>query len=234
MAPCVQQQMQDSDTEHSSEPDSSPKIKKPNGCHRKASASFARNSKNGWTTCADYACCFQSSMVDGLCSLSWERIVIRLQFHRANVHVFLVGKESDQQCLEHAYSRECIMHLCDMLLHNRRFPLHSVQSPCWVRSLKAVPVPVVESRGKWSVITEEGIYAVFCYIFDTEIDATYFFDQLGPFITRTLRDPEGMERRSATPNPCARKTIEKAIEKTIAEAKRPCAASSCPRTEIDQ
>lgn len=69
-----------------------------------------------WSTSADGSCRFPSEIVEGLNSMPWQRIVTTVH-HRpmaANVHVFLIGKPSEQFPTEHQMSRQCIGQLVEV------------------------------------------------------------------------------------------------------------------------
>jgi len=61
-----------------------------------------------WRTSLDGACRYPGEALDGLNSMPWQRIPTTLALMAKNMHVFLIGKKSEQREVEHKLSRECI------------------------------------------------------------------------------------------------------------------------------
>lgn len=68
-------------------------------------------------TSADQSCRYPLLALEGLCSLPWRRLVAEVHVPPAarNIHVFLIGKLSEQFETEHHMSRECIAWLMETL-----------------------------------------------------------------------------------------------------------------------
>lgn len=175
-----------------------------------------------WRESADSKSWFPSLALDGLLTLSWERIVVQLHLPQApTTHVFLVGKESDQGLVEHVFSKECVGCLARMLvdaaegLEIMPLEIEEAEIPGWRRSLGHVVATSrerYECLGKWTVATEEGLDNVKFYPFEDEVSAKQYFEGWGgssacQLVSRILFDPQGYEVRRAGANKFAFPTI---------------------------
>jgi hypothetical protein len=150
-------------------------------------------------------------ILEGLDSLLWERLAVRLQFRGAAVHVFLIAKAAEQGELEHLYSRECVERLAELLVGcdgagGGQPPMPS--APCWMRTLEVKACSREDCLGRWVVATEEGIGVVRLYSFASEVEATFHFKSLAA-TSRVLFDPDRNERQRDGANIGAFSTIRK-------------------------
>jgi len=84
----------------------------------KAHACSVTNRGFTWEVSSDGACRFPLEILNGLETLPWRRKIARLHhppFAR-NMHVFLIGKSSEQWPSEHKLSMQCINQLVDKVL----------------------------------------------------------------------------------------------------------------------
>eukprot|EP00427_Karlodinium_veneficum_P007045 CAMPEP_0169087334 /NCGR_PEP_ID=MMETSP1015-20121227/14175_1 /TAXON_ID=342587 /ORGANISM="Karlodinium micrum, Strain CCMP2283" /LENGTH=617 /DNA_ID=CAMNT_0009147555 /DNA_START=99 /DNA_END=1952 /DNA_ORIENTATION=- len=68
-----------------------------------------------WRTSADGAVRFPQEALEGLCSVSWQRIPVTASLLFKNMHVFLMAKRTEQRALENRLSRECVRCLVEIL-----------------------------------------------------------------------------------------------------------------------
>merc|ERR1712216_686729 len=68
-----------------------------------------------WRTSADGAVRFPHEALEGLCSVSWQRIPVTASLLFKNMHVFLMAKSAEQHALENRLSRECVRCLVEIL-----------------------------------------------------------------------------------------------------------------------
>merc|ERR1712086_734040 len=66
-------------------------------------------------TSSDGGCRFAEEALDGLNSMSWQRIPATASLVALNMHVFLIGKRSQQREVEYQLSTECIKCLVEVL-----------------------------------------------------------------------------------------------------------------------
>lgn len=67
-----------------------------------------------WRTSLDGCCQYPGEALDGLSSMPWQRIPTTAALVAKNMHVFLIGKKSEQRELENKLSRECIRCLVEI------------------------------------------------------------------------------------------------------------------------
>merc|ERR1740116_151754 len=177
-----------------------------------------------WVASQDNECCFIAKVLDGLCTLDWHRVVVKVHLPNApTVHMFLTGKKKDQGELEHCFSLECIKHLADMLGKAAEGGSIDIASPMWV-SIMEVTRPLwtrrasdwCDCQGNWVVATEEGVGNVKFYVFEEEKQAKHFFDSRGS-VSRILVNPFCVEENHAGANWAAFPTIRRAIAPTTNE-----------------
>jgi len=177
-----------------------------------------------WVASQDNECCFIAKVLDGLCTLDWHRVVVKVHLPNApTVHMFLTGKKKDQGELEHCFSLECIKHLADMLGKAAEGGSIDIAAPMWV-SIMEVTRPLwtrrasdwCDCQGNWVVATEEGVGNVKFYVFEEEKQAKHFFDSRGS-VSRILVNPFCVEENHAGANWAAFPTIRRAIAPTTNE-----------------
>jgi len=164
-----------------------------------------------WTKSTDGTSRFPRQILEGLDTLLWERLAVRLQFRGAAVHVFLIAKTAEQGELEHLYSLECVERLAELFVGcdgagGGQPPPPSF--PCWMRTLEVKAGSREDCLGRWVVATEEGIGAVRLYPFATEVEAIFHFKSLAA-TSRVLFDPDRNERQRDGANIGAFSTIRK-------------------------
>jgi hypothetical protein len=67
-----------------------------------------------WRNSADGAVRFPQEALEGLCSVSWQRVPVTASLVFQNMHVFLMAKKSEQRTLENRLSRECVRGLVEI------------------------------------------------------------------------------------------------------------------------
>eukprot|EP00929_Paragymnodinium_shiwhaense_P066645 TRINITY_DN33453_c0_g1_i2.p1 TRINITY_DN33453_c0_g1~~TRINITY_DN33453_c0_g1_i2.p1 ORF type:complete len:279 (+),score=22.95 TRINITY_DN33453_c0_g1_i2:83-919(+) len=72
---------------------------------------------DGWRTSVDGTCCFQVCVLQGLRSVTWQRLPVQMVHPPSpmNAHVFLIGKACEQYEQEHRMSRDCVRCLLELL-----------------------------------------------------------------------------------------------------------------------
>lgn len=172
-----------------------------------------------WVDSTDGRAMFPRDILDGLLTVSWERIVVRLHSPGATTHVFLLGKDIEQNIVEHAMSKECISHIGNAFLKAVSGAEIVLEAPCWISSYAhESPLPCEKSVcfGKWTVATEEGTDNVKFYAFDQQREAEVYFEGLGrgsafSLQSRILFDPEANEVSRAGMNSGSFPTIHKSF-----------------------
>jgi len=169
-----------------------------------------------WDQSADKACVYPRDALQGLLTLDWTRIVVKLQLPKATVHVFLLGKESDQSQLERVFSQDCVKDLCKLVAEGQDLSqtgawspwLYEKRPPLWHKTVDGRACSPKECKGKWSVATEEGIGNVICYTFPSPDQARFFFNS---FLTtsRILFDEKQNEQGKAGANLASFSTIRR-------------------------
>lgn len=164
-----------------------------------------------WARSADGACCFPKQVLEGLETLQWERVVVRLQMPSSSVHVFLIGKASigkasAQGALEHHFARECVYQLVENLTAAARNCAPRLGEPRWLQAVNIQASSREQCSGRWTVATEEGVGVVKFYAFDAELEANFCFESFGA-TSRVLFDPDRVEQRRAGANVASYHTI---------------------------
>jgi len=162
-----------------------------------------------WTKSSDGTSRFPRQILEGLDSLLWERLAVRLNFRGAAVHVFLIAKAAEQGELEHLYARECVECLAELFVGcdgagGGQPPMPS--PPCWMHTLDVKSCSREDCLGKWVVATEEGIGNVRFYPFASEVEARFHFSSLVS-TSRVLFDPDRNEHQRDGANIGAFSTI---------------------------
>lgn len=170
-----------------------------------------------WTTSADGACSFPKQIEQGLLSMEWERLVVRLHIPKATVHIFTIGKAQEQSVLEHLFSCECVEVLVPMLAGQKGLDATNISAPRWAHQVALKKSPREDCYGKWTVALEDGISNVKFYPFLLEQAAHFYFDRLGAK-SRILFDPLRVAIRSEGANKASWATIRRAYEHQVSQA----------------
>jgi len=183
----------------------------------RSSSSSGSNSSNNldWRTSAEGACWYPSRILEGLQTVSWERLVVRLRMPKATQHVFLIAKAADQTELEHCLARQCVERLAAVVAGLAEWQALEPSTPAWVRAVQARSCCREECLKRWVVATEEGIGIVKFYPFDDEVEARFYFQCLGA-LSRVLFDPLCMERKCAGANVGSFVTIRRHFAQPVA------------------
>lgn len=172
-----------------------------------------------WVDSSDRRALFPRDILDGLLSVSWERIVVRLHSPGATTHVFLIGKEVDQNIIEHHMSKQCVHRLGQAFIMAASGCEIDLEAPSWVTSFaQASPQSCDkhECSGRWTVATEQGTDNVKFYAFEHRWQAEVYFEGLGrhsAFLlqSRILFDPDANEVCRAGANSGSFPTIHKSF-----------------------
>eukprot|EP00930_Biecheleria_cincta_P084270 TRINITY_DN73762_c0_g1_i1.p1 TRINITY_DN73762_c0_g1~~TRINITY_DN73762_c0_g1_i1.p1 ORF type:complete len:547 (-),score=88.85 TRINITY_DN73762_c0_g1_i1:84-1562(-) len=170
-----------------------------------------------WTTSADGACSFPKQIEQGLLSMEWERLVVRLHIPKATVHVFTIAKAQEQSVLEHLFSCECVEVLVPMLAGRKGVDPTNINCPSWAHEVALERSPREHCYGKWTVALEDGVGNVKFYPFFLEQAAHFHFDRLGAK-SRILFDPLRVAIRYEGANQASWATIRRAFEHQVSQA----------------
>lgn len=177
--------------------------------NRKLSCSPWPQGSLQWSESADRGCWYPTQILDGLLTLAWERLVIRVRLPRApkNIHTFTIAKAIEQGELEHVFAQDCVKFLAKLLTQDT--PV-SLQAPCWIR---LVEMPMAQDTtsnkcaGAWAVASRTGFGPVKFFSLTSEEEAKCFFDALSG--TRVMFNPQAGEVAARGPHD-ARRTVRRA------------------------